>query len=98
MYMYAAIFLKDRTGIESSTPIENFKFDIDTDGLKTVKARLKELQSGYCEGKGDKPKIGMSETNSKVTPGKKIKLIYAESEVDFFYIAYLAMTISTLPK
>lgn len=93
--MTAAIFLKDRVGVERPKAVENFTFDIDKDGLNTVKARLLELQKGYCEGANDKPKIGMHEIKNEKT-GKKIKTIYAESEVDFFYIAYLGMIVKTL--
>lgn len=90
--MTAAIFLKDRIGTTKSEPIENFEFDIDKDQLKTVKERLLELQRRYCEGPNDRPRIGMKELVNKKT-GKTIKIIYAESEVDFFYIAYLGMKI-----
>lgn len=89
--MTAAIFLRDRVGVDKPQAIENFQFDIDKDGLKTVQAKLLELQKGYCEG-SEKPKIGMAELQNPKT-GKKIKTIYAESEVDYYYIAYLGMTI-----
>lgn len=92
--MTAAIFLKDRIGVIKSLPIENFEFDIDKDQLKTVKKRLIELQRGYCEGPNDRPRIGMKELENKKT-GKSIKTIYAESEVDFYYIAYLGMKIKS---
>src|SRR5579859_993664 len=96
--MTAAIYLKDRTGSMKGVPVENFSFNIDTDKLNTVKTRLRELQKGYCEGSVDRPRIGAIEIPRE---GKKpIKTIYAESEADFFYIAYLGMKIKDehLPK
>ncbi len=95
--MIAAIFLKDRMNMKESKPIENFTFDVLKDGIEPVKTRLKKLQSGYCEKGDSKPKIRLAEVDSKKTPGKKIKIIYAESEADFFYVAYLATNIKTLP-
>jgi hypothetical protein len=89
--MNAAIFRKGLDGIDKDQPIENFEFDIDK-GLKAVKDRLIELQKGYCEG-NEKPRIGMGELNDKKIPGAKVKYIKAYSEVDFYYIAYIAKKI-----
>lgn len=88
--MNAAIFIKDRTGQEKSVPVENFEFDIDK-GLDDVKMKLIELQFGYCEGPGDRPRVKVQE----IKKGNKIiQCIYAESEADFFHIAFLGHKIN----
>lgn len=82
--MNAAIFLKDKFDNKFFERVENFTFDIDKDKLNTVKARLIELQKGYCQ--NEKPKINLSNVTLK---DKVYKAIFSESDSDFFYVAIL---------
>jgi len=88
--MTAAILLSGLDAIERPEPIMNFEFDIDKDKLETVKAKLIELQKGYCV-EGEKPKIRMGE--KKMLNGKLVKFIEAYSTSDYSYIAFLGMKI-----
>jgi hypothetical protein len=89
--MTAAIFLKDAINPRKGIPVENFPFDINEDKLETVKARLIELQKGYCEGAVDRPRI-IPQT-VVTTDGKKIKSLAAVSQANFYYVAFLGMKI-----
>jgi len=88
--MNAAIFLRDLIpGGAKLQPVETFTFDIDNGGLNAVKDRLRELQKGYCN-PGERIKIGARE-EKKILLGKVVKTIYATSEVDFSYVAFLGL-------
>lgn len=87
----AAIYCKDRIREQKPKAIETFSFEDE----KELTARLKELQKGYCEGANDRPSIGRASFPHKLT-GKIIKLIYAESQADFFHVAYIGMRLKTI--
>ena len=65
--------------------IENFKGE-EAD----VKARLLELQLGYCE--GEKPTVTEQIVKDR---GKHIRTLIAESDCDFSYITPVAIVLLT---
>ena len=69
--------------------IENFKSD-----EAGVKARLLELQLGYCE--GEKPTL--TEQTVKVRSGNHIRTLIAESDCDFCYITPVEVVTPPAPQ
>jgi len=79
--MTAAIFIKDAMGIVKPTPVETFTFQ----GEQSLKDHLHALQKGYCADSSDR----VSVKEMTIKNGKRV--VYAESDADFFHIAYIGM-------